>query len=640
MERANLASEDALGRSPAGAVAAWDVFAGAGGASGGPPPRGSVDPRWTWRLTDIFADWSAWEEAYGRLGLLVERYRALTGTLARGGEALLAALQLSDELGQLAYKVWYFAALKFDEDQRDNETNARRQQVQILLAKWGEATAWFNPELLQIPLASVRGWMAEDAALAVYRFALEDVYRQQEHVLDGAGEQLLSYASQFSAAPGDAYAALSTSDMKHPTVVLSDGRSEVVSYGRYRAVLATNRVQADRRAVFEAYHGAYAAHVNTYAALYHAILERDWFHARARKYGSTLEAALHGNNVPESVVLTLIDTTKAGVEPLRRYHRLRRKALKLETYHAYDATIPIVDVEKTYPYADAVAAVVASVAPLGDAYRAQVTTGFADRWIDVFENAGKRSGAYSASVYGVHPYMLLNYNDTLDDVFTLAHEMGHSMHTVLSQAHQPFVYASYTIFVAEVPSTLSEALLLEHLLASTADPKERIVLLQHGIDGIVGTFFTQVMFADFELQAHRLVEAGEPVTADRLGDLYFGLLQAYHGDALDYDERSRTTWARIPHFYQSPYYVYQYATCFASSAKIQDELVRARGTDPEPLTRYLGLLESGGSDYPMQQLRRAGVDLSQPETVGAVVASLDRLVTRLEVELRAVGLTV
>jgi oligoendopeptidase F len=254
----------------------------------------------------------------------------------------------------------------------------------------------------------------------------------------------------------------------------------------------------------------------------------------------------------------------------------------------------------------------------------------------VYENPGKRSGAYSAPVYGVHPYMLLNHNDTLDAVFTLAHEAGHSMHTLLSHAHQPFVYSDYTIFIAEVPSTLSEALFLEYMLAHAKSERERIVLLQHAIDGIVGTFYTQVLFADYELQAHRLVEAGQPVTADALSEIYFNLFKTYHGDAIDYDVQSRVTWARIPHFYSTPYYVYQYATCFASSAQLMKQLAGTSGAEQaDAIERYLTLLKSGGSDHPMALLQRAGVDLSRPETVRAVVDQLDALVTRLEREINS-----
>jgi oligoendopeptidase F len=305
--------------------------------------------------------------------------------------------------------------------------------------------------------------------------------------------------------------------------------------------------------------------------------------------------------------------------------------LGLDTYHSYDTTIPLVDFDRKYPYEQVLEWLPASVEPLGSDYRTQLREVLFGDWIDVYENPGKRSGAYSAPVYGVHPYMLLNYNDTLDAVFTLAHEMGHSMHTLLSNAHQPFVYSAYTIFVAEVPSTLNEALFLDYMLEHASDDRERIVLLQHAIDGIVGTFYTQVLFADYELQAHRMVETGQPVTADTLSEIYFNLLKTYYGDALDYDELSRVTWARIPHFYSTPYYVYQYATCFASSAQLMRQLTTGSSADrAAAIDRYLTLLKSGGSDHPMPLLQRAGVDLSKPETVRAVVDQLDALVTKLE----------
>jgi oligoendopeptidase F len=593
--------------------------------------RTDIPARFKWNLQHIFADWAEWEAAYRELESRIGAYAALQGTLGKGADQLLAAMRLSDEIGQLTYKVWYFASLMYDEDQRDNAVNGRRQQVQILFAKASQASAWFNPELLRVPLPQVQTWMADNADLAVYRFAIEDLYRQQEHVLDDKGERLLSLSSRFSSAPGDSYAALSTADLKHPTIKLSTGPDITLTYGQYRAILATNRNQADRAAAFDAYHTLYTTNVNTYASLYNGVLQRDWFHAQSRDYASTLDAALHGNNIPTSVVENLISATKAGVEPLRRYHRLRKRALGLDRYHTYDSAIPLVEYDRKYPYEQVLDWLPASVTPLGSDYQRQLRDVLFGDWIDVYENPGKRSGAYSAPVYGVHPYMLLNYNDTLDAVFTLAHEMGHSMHTLLSNAHQPFVYSAYTIFVAEVPSTLSEALFLEFMLDRATDPRERIVLLQHAIDGIVGTFYTQVLFADYELQAHRLVESGQPITADTLGDIYFSLLQAYYGDALDYDEASRVTWARIPHFYSTPYYVYQYATCFASSAQLMHQLTSGPDADrAAAIDRYLTLLKSGGSDHPMPLLQRAGVDLSKPETVRAVVDQLDALVGKLD----------
>lgn len=596
--------------------------------------RSEIAPEFTWNLTDIFPNWEAWDVARKTLEQKIDDYAALKGVLAEGGHRLLAAFQLNDELGRLAYTVYFYPSLKYDEDQRDNAINARRQQVQALMARWQEATAWFNPELLSIPLATVRGWMDADPALAVYRFAIEEVYRLQEHVLDEAGERLLSLSSRLSGSPNDAYGALSTSDAKFPEVELSTGEKITVSYGQYRAVLAMNRNQADRRAAFLGHYGTYEASLNTYASLYHGVIQRDWFHARARGYASTLEAALHGNAIPTSVVENLIATTRAGAAPLRRYHALRKKALGLEHYYPYDFSIPLVEWDRKYDYSTMLAPIVDATKPLGADYQARMWRGFRERWIDVYENLGKRSGAYSAPVYGVHPYMLLNWSETLDDVFTLAHEMGHSMHTMLSHETQPFVYSDYTIFIAEVPSTLNEHLLLEHLLAQSTDRNERIVLLQHAIDNITSTFYTQVLFADFELEAHRMVERDEPVTAETLNALYASTFRAYHGDAVDQEALTPATWARIPHFFNTPFYVYQYATCFASAARLAAEITSGPETSrAAACDRYLTLLRSGGNDHPMALLKRSGVDLSQPETVQATVDQLDMLVTRLEAEL-------
>jgi oligoendopeptidase F len=607
-------------------------------ASAEPPQARSrrridISDRYKWNLTDIFTGWDAWEESYKRLDAGIEKYASFKGTLSQGAAQLLAAFQLSEELGQLAYRVWYFPSLRYDEDQRDNSINARRQQVQILFAKWKQAESFFSPELLKIPLETVRAWMDATPALAVYRFAIEDLYRQQEHVLDEAGERLMSLSARLGSSPSESYSALSTADAKFPTITLADGESVTVSYGQYRALLATRREQADREAAFTALHGVYQTNLNTYATIYNGVCQRDWFQARARGYASTLEAALHGDNIPTSVVENLIETTRAGVAPLRRYHALRKRVLGLPAYHLYDFFIPIVTYDRKYPYDNVLDWIVEAVAPLGPEYQARMRQGFAGGWIDVYENEGKRSGAYSAPVYGTHPYMLLNYTDTLDDMFTLAHEMGHSMHTILSHESQPFVYSSYTIFVAEVPSTLSEALLLEYMLARTTDPIERIVLLQHAIDNIAGTFYTQVLFADYELLAHRLAEQDRPITSEILTETYTALLKDYYGDVLDMNALTGLTWARIPHFYSTPYYVYQYATCFASAARIAQQILH--GSDAErrdARDRFLTLLRAGGSDHPMTLLKKAGIDLSQPDTVRAIVTQLDDLVGRLEQE--------
>lgn len=600
--------------------------------------RADIPDIYKWDLGDIFADWSAWEQASAELDTKIAEFGAMHGSLHEGPTRLLAAFRLSEAMGQSAGKVAAYASMYHDQDQRDNAVTARRQQVDILIAKWVESSAWFRPELLQIPLETVRQWQAEVEDLRVYRFAIEDLYRQQEHVLDNEGERLMSLTTRVGQVATDAYSSLSTADVTHPTITLTDGTDIVVSYGNYRSILATKRDQTDRATAFAALHSVYRDSLNTYASLYDGVLQRDWFTARARGYRDTLEAALHGDNVPVSVVENLISATRAGTEPLRRYHRLRKQVLGLETYNIFDESIPLVEYDKPYAYDAIRESLVESTALLGEMYQERMREGLFGRWVDVYENDGKRSGAYSQGVYGVHPYMLMNFNDTLDAVFTLAHEMGHTLHTILADEHQPYVYHRYTIFVAEVPSTLSEALLLDLMLQRTDDRRERIVLLQHAIDGILGTFYRQVLFADYELSAHRLVEQGKPITADVLSELYHDLLKTYYDDAIEYDENVRVTWARIPHFYHYSFYVYQYATCYASSAQLVRQMTE--GSDDDRATavdRYLTLLKSGGNDYPMVQLQKAGVDLGTPEPVQAVVAQLDTLVSRLEAELTALN---
>jgi len=595
--------------------------------------RAEIPAEYKWDFSPIYPSWEAWDAGIKDMEAKMEAFPAMKGTLSNGPDAVVKAYKLFDEIGQLEYRVFRYPQLQRDVDTRNNDVAGKLQRVQAIFAKFGTATSWFTPELLTIPQATMEKWIAETPALAPYKFPILDNYRQQEHVLDEKGEKLLSFASRLSQNPTATFQELSTSDIKFPKVTLSDGKEITLSPGAYQQVLQTNRVQADRAKAFETYYETYQATINTYAAIYNGVLQRDWFSAQARNYPTTLASALDGNAIPAAVVQNLIATTRAGVAPFQRYMRLRKKLLGLENYHPYDSAIPIYDVEKKYTYEEAKELAIASVAPLGaeyvDKYKQFVSSGR----IDVYENDGKRSGAYSAGVYGVGPYLLLNHNDTLDSVFTFAHEAGHAMHTVLSYENQPFVTADYTIFVAEVASTTNERFLLNQLLATTTDPKERFVLLQHAVDAIMGTFFTQVMFADYELQAHRLVEEGKPVTADALSGIYKQLLKDYYGDAAEVDDLYRITWARIPHFFNSPYYVYQYATCFASSAQIFRALTTGDEASRQAAKeRYLTLLKSGGNDHPMEQLRKAGVDLTKPQAVQAVLDQMNELVGQLETE--------
>ncbi len=598
--------------------------------------RAEIADEFKWDFSAIYPSWEAWETALAEMNERMDVFAARQGTLKDGPESLLAAYRGFDEIGMLQYRVYRYAQLRRDTDARDQDVAARLQRVQAAFARFGTAVSWFTPELLTVPEETVRGWIDATPELAIYRFPILDAYRRQRHVLDEKGEKLLSFAARFNETPRSIYTELSTSDITFPTITLDDGREVTLTPGAYQQLLATNPVQAERGRAFAAHIGTYGATKNTYAAIYRGVLERGWFLARARGYPTTLHRALDGDAIPPEVYTTLVETVRAGTGPLRRYLELRRRLLGLENYHLYDGQAPLVKDEAVWPYRAARELVLESVAPLGAEYRAKLRELLEGGRIDVYENEGKRSGAYSAGVYGAGPYVLLNYNDTQDALFTFAHEMGHAMHTRLAEETQPFATSDYTIFVAEVASTVNERLMLEHLLARTADPRRRFLLLQHAIDAIVGTFYTQVLFADFERRAHAKAEAGEPVTADVLGELYGGLLEAYYGDAATIDEAYRMTWTRIPHFYNSPYYVYQYATCFASSAKLyRDMFAGPEAGRAEAVGRYLALLRSGGDDHPMEQLRKAGVDLADPATVAAVIEEMDQLVTRLEAEAAA-----
>ena len=595
--------------------------------------RAEIPAEFRWDFSAIYPSWDAWEAGLNTMASKMNEFAAMKGTLKSGPAAVLKAYRAFDEIGQLQYLVYRYAQLQRDVDTRDQSIAGRFQRVAAAFAKFDTTTSWFTPEILTIPEATMREWIAQTPDLKPYAFNILDNYRKQAHVLDEKGERLLSLAGRFNQTPREGYQELSTSDIKFPSITLADGKSVTLTPGAYGALLEKNPNQLDRAQAAAAHVGTYGATANTYAAFYNAVLQRDWFLAQARNFPNTLDAALFDNAIPRGVVETLVEATRAGTAPLKRYAKLRQRLLKLPSYHLYDGSVPIYRSDKTWPYEAARELALASVAPLGDDYVAKYRKFVSGGRIDVYENEGKRSGAYSAGVYGVGPFQLLNYNDTLGSVFTLAHEGGHAMHTVLSYESQPFATSDYTIFVAEVASTTNERFLLEHLLQKTSDPKERFLLLQHAVDAIVGTFYTQVLFADFELQAHKLAEEGQPVTTEVLNSIYSGLLKTYYGDALTVDDFYKWTWARIPHFYNTPYYVYQYATCFASSAQLFNSMTAGDAVSREAATkRYLTLLRSGGNDHPMNQLQKAGVDLTRRATIQAVIEQMDMLVTRMEDE--------
>lgn len=596
--------------------------------------RDEIPAEYKWNLNDIFRDWDSWEKDLSRMNELMTELVSYKGKLKESSETLLKVMKLNDEIGILSYKVYRYPQLTRDLDTRDQQINAKLQKVQRAFAEFGIASSWINPELLEIPWETMKLWLDGNKDFKPYRFGIENLYRMQEHVLSADKEELLSLFEIVNNSPSEIYSNLTTADVDFPKITLSNGKEEITSYGNYSRVLATNKNQEDRQKIFEGHYNVFKKNENTYASIYAAVCQKDWANARARGFNSSLEANLADNNIPVAVYENLINTVKQNTAPLKKYNLLRKKLLKLDKYYSYDGSVPLTDLVKTYSYPDAQKLVLESVKPLGRDYSKKMSSALKNGWIDVFENTGKRAGAYSAGVYGVHPYMLMNYNETLDNVFTLGHELGHTLHTLLSNENQPFATSSYTIFVAEVASTFNERLLLDYMLKKTSNTKERINLLQQAILGITGTFYTQSLFADFEYQVHKLVENGESVTAERLNKIIEDLNETYYGNSVEKNELTNTVWARIPHLYRTPFYVYQYVTCFASSAQIYQNITTGKSRQKEDAKeKYINLLKSGGNDYPMEQLKKAGVDLSKPETLKAVIDQFSLLVDQLEKEI-------
>ncbi|MCT4616458.1 MAG: oligoendopeptidase F [Marinifilaceae bacterium] len=596
--------------------------------------REEIPAKYKWNFSDIYKNWDAWEADIKLIQEDMKKIQSYKGKLGESAESLAGLIKIQEELTKKAYKVYQYVSLQSTVDNANMELLAKLQRVQLMFAQFGTTTAWVTPELISIPEKTMIKWVETNAILKENKFDLLDMYRLQKHVLSEKLEQLVSYYSQVLGAPGSIFKALSTADIKFKEIELSDGTKTTVTPGVYSSIVSSNKNQEDRRKAFEALYEVYYQNKNTYAAIYNGIVQAEWAGARARKYESCLDAALEGNNIPKDVYLNLINTVKNNTEPVKKYVNLRKKILKLEKYHGYDGSISLVDFDKQYPYDNAVEMVKKSVAPLGKEYQTKLATATSSGWLDVYENPGKRSGAFSSGVYGVHPYMMLNYNNTLDYVFTLAHELGHTMHTTLSSETQPYATHGYTIFVAEVASTFNERLMLDYMMENTKDPKERIALLDQAINNIIGTFYTQTLFADYEYQVHTMVEQNKPINADVLSNVWKEISNKYYGNLTEKTKYSYCAWTRIPHFYNSPYYVYQYATCFASSAKLYKDVTEGKKKDKKAaLNRYIELLSSGGNNFPMEQLKKAGVDLSKPETIMAVIKQLDGLVDQLAIEI-------
>lgn len=598
--------------------------------------RSEIDNKYKWNMTDFYPDWAEWDKELETLKSMMKEIPQYKGQIKDDSKKFVELIKLEEKMGRLLDKLYVYVYMLKDLDSKDEVSSVKLQEIQAIYTEYSVSAAWITPEILQIPKETMERWIDENPELKDNRFGLMEIYRLQGHVLDEGKEKLLSYYGQYMGAPHDIYAELSISDMKWNEVKLSDGYEGPVTNGVYSKVLATNRNQEDRKKAFEALYGAFDNNKNTYGAIYRALLQRDVASSKGRNYNSSLEKALEPKNVPTEVYTTLLKSAIDNNAPLQRYVNLRKKALGLKEYHYYDNSINIVEYDKTFDYDVAKEMVYNSVAPLGEDYSAKMNRAISEGWIDVFETENKRSGAYSIGIYDVHPYMLLNYQSTLDDVFTLAHELGHTLHTMLSNENQPYATHDYTIFVAEVASTFNERLLLDYMIKNSNDPIEKIALIEQALGNIVGTFYIQILFANYEYQAHKLIEEGKAVTPDVLSGIMDNLFKEYFGDSITMDELQKIIWARIPHFFNSPYYVYQYATSFASSANLYDRITNTKYSEEERAKAkedYLTLLKSGGNDHPMSQLKKAGVDLEKVESFHAVAVEFDRLLDILEEEL-------
>ena len=596
--------------------------------------RDSIPEQYKWDLSHIYPNWEAWEADLARLDSLVDVYENLRGTLHQGPVSLLRVFHVREQMDKLYELISGYAGLSYATERLNNDIAAKWQRKETLRGKRNIAQAWFRPELLSLPWDTLQAWLAGEPALAPYEYELRNEFRRREHVLDTEQEKLLSYFARFRSSPGNIYDALTAADVAYPTIRLSTGEEVTLTDGRYNNVLVTARNQADRAEAFDSALSVYSKNAHTHAAIYAAILQRDWATAQARGYASAVQQSLDRDNIPVEVYENLIATVHDGSEAIRRYYRLKEEVMGLDGFHMYDRFIPIVDFEAAYDYDDAVGWVIASVAPLGEDYQSKLREGFENRWIDVYENEGKSTGGFSSGVYGVHPYVLINYNETAGEMFTVAHEMGHSLHTVLADETQPYATAGYTIFVAEIAAIANEQLLLDYLLDHTEDPKERVYLLQFAIESLRGTFYRQVVFADFELRAHRLVENGLPVTAEALYDQYMNSLTDMYGETLVRDSLLGYYWSAVPHFHGSPYYVYKYATSYAAASYLIRNILESEGAArQQAVDHHLNLLRAGGSDYPMELLKQAGLDMADPQTYRAIISLTEDLVTRLESEL-------
>ena len=574
-------------------------------------PRREMDPAFQWDLTPLFKTPDAWREAYADAEKKIEALPRLAGTLGSSAAALDAALSEIDRAAELCERIAIYAFLCKAGDNGDPEAQDMDDRANRLVVKLDSAVAFVDPEILSIDEKRLLDFLA-DPVLASHRHYVEDVNRQRAHTLDQQGEQMLAALGEFAAVPETAFGMLTNVDMEYPTVKDESGKEIRLSNGNF-SVFRESHDRRVREDAFKGYFGTYHKFINTTAALYAGSVKAASFYASTRHHDGNCEAALFNNNVPVSVYDSLIEAVHAGLPAMQEYIELRREVLGLDSIDVFDLYVPMVgDVDFKMPYDKAKTLVREALAPLGEDYQKVLDRAFSEGWIDVYENKGKESGAFSIGVFGVHPYVMLNYTDTLDDAYTLAHELGHAMHSYYSNTTQDYANHDYRIMVAEVASTVNEVLLTKHLLKTETDPKRRAYILNHFLEGFRTTVFRQTLFAEFERKAHALYREGTPLTAKTLSGIYLDLESQYYS-AAKMQELIADEWSYIPHFYR-PFYVYQYATGFSSAVAIADKITKTGNA-----ADYRRFLTLGGSDYPLEELKVAGVDLTSPETVKGAI---------------------
>ena len=590
------------------------------------PKRSEVKEEYTWDVSAMYASKTAWEADLKEVDVIVSDLAKLEGSVMASAEKLLAALELGARAEQKIDLAFNYAERLFDQDQKNTEHQAMSQKMYGVVTDYQSRTAFVVPEILAADKATLAQYFSEKKELELYRGLVDEILRTKEHVLSAEMEKLVAMTGEMAQTPEQVYSIINNADLIYPEIEDENGEKVRLSHGNF-VPFEESGDRRVRKDAFEAFYSIYKQFAGTIAGLYNGQVKQQIFYAKARNYASTLEAAVDANNVPAKVYRNLVETVNANMDKMHRYVKLRKKCLGVDELHMYDVYTPMIaDAAKKVSYDEAKETVLKALAPLGEDYVATVKEGFENRWIDVYENEGKRSGAYSAGAFGTHPYVLLNYNDTLDNMFTLAHEMGHAMHSWYSNANQPYIYSQYKIFVAEVASTCNEILLMEYLLANTTDKKERAYLLNHYLDSFKGTVYRQTMFAEFEMKSNQMAEAGESLNAENLCKLYYGLNQKYFGGDMVSDPQIAYEWARIPHFYYN-FYVYQYATSFSAAVAIAHGILEEGAPAVE---RYKKFLSGGCSMSPVDLLKQVGINMEEPKPIQDALDVFGKVLDEIE----------